>query len=836
MSRVPKALFAVSGLAILGAILAVGRTAVHAPGVIVTAARRVPVIPAVTPPRQVPGYGVLPIRFEANVGQASSEIEYLARGNGYTVALTEQAAILGLRPETAPQNTASAAPPAARLRLSLLHARTQPRLRPERQQTSVSNYLVGNDPRKWHSNIANYAAVRYEQIYPGIDWVVYGNPRQLEYDFVVAPHSDARQIALRIDGAQSLALDDNGDLLVKVRDATLRQLKPVVYQSTDDGARRYIEGRYVLTHQHLTFSLGDYDRGRELIIDPTFVYSTYLGGSSFDSATAIAVDSQGNTYLVGSAASTDFPTENPLQASNRQDDNVFVSKLNAAGSALVYSTYLGGTGNGHYGNLSTCSTRGSVNASLSGDVATAIAVDAEGNAYVAGSTNSNDFPTVNPFQATNHAQANYGSNSFLLKLNAAGSALVYSTYLGGGGRAVAPIISGDSATGIAVDAAGDAYVTGITSSPDFPTLTPFQATNGQTAAGSVTAFVAKFNSTASALQYSTYLGGSAATGLGDCASAIAIDSGGNAYVVGQTASTNFPTAAAFQSVNHATAVATGLVGNAFITKINSTGSALVYSTYLGGSVNDAAQAVAVDSSGNAYISGYTGSTDFPTANAFQLQNQTNGHGDNAFVTKLNAAGAALTYSTYLGGSTNEQATGIALDEAGNAYISGFTGSTDFPTVEPLQATNNAATHKTSNAFISELDTVGSSLEFSTYLGGSGIQADVACPAEPTPCEPFYFGDSAAAIAVDAAGNVYVTGVTYSTDFPTVMAFQSTNKSGGATSFVTKISMPHPAAVGAASAPPAGATSSGGGAVGWGLVGVLGLAAAARARQKMGRCC
>ena len=204
------------------------------------------------------------------------------------------------------------------------------------------------------------------------------------------------------------------------------------------------------------------------------------------------------------------------------------------------------------------------------------------------------------------------------------------------------------------------------------------------------------------------------------------------------------------------------------------------------------------------------------------------------MTRFNAAGTALTYSTYLGGSTNEQATGISLDGAGNAYISGFTDSTDFPTVEPLQATNNAAGHKTSNAFISILDTGGSSLEFSTYLGGSGIQADVPCPAGPTACEPFYLGDSAAAIAVDAAGNIYVTGVTYSTDFPTVMAFQNTNKSGGATSFVTKISMPHPAAVGAAF-PPAGATSSGGGAVGWGLVGVLGLAAAARARQKMGRC-
>ena len=815
MSRVPKALVAVSGLVVLGATLAVAGTAVHEPGAIAAAA-----------PRQVPDYGNLPIRFEVNVGQAPSEIEYLARGDGYTVALTQGAAILGLR--SARAHSAAA----ARLRLSLLHARTQPQLLPERQQTSVSNYFVGSDPSKWHSNIANYAAVRYAQVYPGIDWVVYGNPRQLEYDFVVAPRSDPRRIALRIDGAKSLSLDDNGDLLVKVRGVTLRQLKPVVYQSADDGTRHNIESRYVLTHQQVAFALGDYDHSRELIIDPTFFYSTYLGGSSFDSATAIAVDEQGNAYVVGSASSSDFPTKNPLQATNLQGANAFIAKFNATGSALVYSTYLGGTGNHYYGNISTCGTRGSVPVSPGGDGATAIAVDAAGNAYVAGFTNSTDFPTVNPFQATNHAAVapNYGQNTFVAKLNAAGNALVYSTYLGGSGRPVSPVLSGESATGIAVDAAGNAYVTGITSSPDFPTLMPFQATNGETATGSVTGFVTKFDATGSALQYSTYLGGGPVTGVhatfGDCANAIAVDSGGNAYVVGQTSSPSFPTAAAFQSANNAAGVATGESGNAFVTKLNSTGSALVYSTYLGGSVNDDAQAVAVDSSGNAYVAGYTYSTDFPTANAFQPQDQTNGHGDNAFVTKFNAAGSALTYSTYLGGSTNDEATSIAVDGAGNAYIAGFTDSTDFPTLEPLQATNNGGSHQTSNAFISVLDAAGSALEFSTYLGGSGAQRFISCPAD-TPCGPVYIGDSAAAIAVDAAGNVYVTGVTYSTDFPTAMAFRDTP----ASSYVTKISMSFGIVTATATAPPPGTSSSGGGVLGWELVGVLGLAAGVRARVR-----
>ena len=471
MSRVPKAFPAVLGLAVLGITLMVAGTGAHEPGAIPAAARPAPLNPAVIPPRQVPGYGNLPIRFEVNVGQAPSEIEYLARGNGYTVALTEQAAILGLRPVAAPQNRARstdpapatpASPPPARLRLSLLHARPQPPLQPERQQTSVSNYFVGNDRTKWHSNIANYAAVRYERIYPGIDWVVYGNPRQLEYDFVVAPRSDPRQIALRIDGAQSVSLDDNGDLLVKVRDVTLRQLKPVVYQSADDGARHNIEGRYVLTHRQVAFALGPYDHSRQLIIDPTFVYSTYLGGSGRDAATGVAVDNEGNAYVAGATTSTDFSTVNPLQASNHSAStgypgNAFIFKLNAAGSALIYSTYLGGSGN---------------------DTANGIAVDSAGNVYVTGSTTSTDFPTVAPFQAANHATSpsHYPANAFITKLNPSGSALVYSTYLGGSGPKGSSV-QADTANAIAVDESGNAYVAGATGSTDFPTLNPFQAVN-----------------------------------------------------------------------------------------------------------------------------------------------------------------------------------------------------------------------------------------------------------------------------------------------------------------------------------------------------------------------
>jgi hypothetical protein len=795
----------------------------------------------VVPHRRVPGYGNLPIRFEPNVGQAPPQIEYSARGNGYLIAITGQGADLSLSRGTLPRNsatstahvvTSSASRQAARLRLHPMHASAKARLLAERQLDSVSNYFIGKDPAKWHSNVANYAAVRYEQIYPGIDWVIYGNPQQLEYDFVVAPRADPRRIRLRIEGADSLSVDEDGDLLIKMQDRIMRQLKPVIYQTAADGARHTVDGHYVLAHRHFGFALGDYDHSRALIIDPAFVYSTYFGGTGFDLASAIAADGEGNAYVVGSANSTDFPTEHPLQSNNLERNFVtaFITKFNATGTALVYSTYLGGTGNDRTGNLGFCGPAsvpnpggGTFVTGNGGDGAAAVAVDAAGNAYITGFTSSSDFPTVDPLQATNHAAAAHGSNAFLAKLNAAGNALVYSTYLGGSGTQGA-LITGDSASAIAVDAAGDAYVTGITMSPDFPTQMPFQPTNEELS-GRPTAFVAKLNAAGSALVYSSYLGGSGgnvAAGVGDCANAIAVDGEGNAYIAGQTSSANFPTAAAFQSVNPSIGSTMDVaLGSAFVTKLDSTGSALIYSTYLGGSTSESALAVAVDAFGDAYLSGYTSSTDFPIANALQPQNATGGHGANAFVTKFNPTGSGLIYSTYLGGSTYEQANALALDAAGNAYVAGTTYSSNFPIVEPLQATNHAGSRNANNAFISVLNPSGSTLEFSTYLGGSGREYFLPCPVGVNPCGPVYVGDSAAAIAVDGLGNLYVTGFANSTDFPTVAAFQTRPTA----IFVTRI------AVGQLGDPP---STRGGGALGWDGISILGFAVAMRFRKRRDR--
>jgi hypothetical protein len=693
------------------------------------------------------------------------------------------------------------------LRLRAMHANAKPVIRAERRQSSVSNYFIGNDRSQWRSNVANYAAIRYEQIYPGIDWVVYGNPRQLEYDFIVAPRADPRQIELYIEGARALSVDDNGDLLVKVRGVKLRQLKPVIYQTAVNGERRPVDGHYVLDHQHYGFALGEYDRSRPLIIDPAFVYSTYLGGSGGDSATAIAIDNVGNSYLAGQTTSSDFPTEKPFQTTNhnRQWGNAFVAKLNATGTALVYSTYLGGSGNTGFG----------------GDGATAIAVDATGNAYVAGYTASTDFPTVGAIQPDNGAAANEGTNAFVTKLNAAGNAMMYSTYLGGSGRAQDKNVTGDSASAIAVDAAGNAYVAGSTTSMDFPILNAFQGTNRS--AGGINGsngFVSKLNPSGGALVYSTYLGGS----FGDIARGIAVDRADSAYVVGSTASIDFPTKNPFQATNNAMYPVNYLDHNAtaFVTKFSAAGNALVYSTYLGGHSEDDALAIAVDALGSAYVAGSTQSSDFPTANAFQEHNRARGGGDNAFVTKFNAAGSALIFSTYLGGGNDDAANSIAVDGWGNAYIAGVTYSDDFPVADPLQGMNNGAANGAPNAFISVLHASGDALVFSTYLGGKGSLS--AFQPDCVPCAPIYNGDNAAAIAVDNFGNLYVAGATYSTDFPTVTALQGANKAANTatsgTSFVTKIAMGPPRAGG-------WRAEGGGGSLGWAWISMLTAAVAVR---------
>jgi hypothetical protein len=687
-------------------------------------------------------YGKLPLSFEANHGQADGRVKFLSRTGGYTLFLTGDEAVLtmsGKRAKDAAPKGASGFRESARrgkprlygntggvLRMKLRNANAAARITGLDELAGTSNYFIGNDPAKWRTDVSTYAKVKYEGIYSGIDLVYYGNQRQLEYDFIVAPGADPRRIAFDVSGAKRIRRDAQGELVFKVGEDEIRWHRPVVYQEKD-GARQEIAAHYAITDTNrVGFELAKYDADRPLYIDP-LIYSTYLGGSNADYGFGIAVDSAGNAYVTGTTDSTDFPTMNPLQPANG-GYNAFVTKINPAGSALVYSTYLGGNSN---------------------DEGQGIAVDSAGNAYVTGLTNSTDFPvTPGAFQTTLAGD----SDAFATKINPSGSALVYSTYLGGSGN--------DYGQGIAADSAGNAYVTGLTGSTDFPvTLGAFQTT----LAGDADAFVTKINPTGSALVYSTYLGG---TGIayGD---AIAVDSAGNAYVTGNTDSTNFPiTPGALQTVcNGGSGCAK--YGDAFVTEISPKGTALVYSTYLGGSSYEYGYGIAVDGAGNTYVTGATFSTDFPTESP--LQPTYGGNGD-AFVSKINATGSALVYSTYLGGRRNDYGYGIAVDRGGNAYVTGNTFSMNFPiTGGALQKVCNGGTYcaRYGDAFVSKLNPSGSALVASTYLGGS-------------------LGDWGRGIAVDGSGNAYVTGYTGSTDFPTLNPLQPANGGGGFDAFVTKI--------------------------------------------------
>jgi hypothetical protein len=686
-------------------------------------------------------YGNLPMSFEANQGQSGNEVKFLARGQGYGLFLTPTQAILSLR---APAQRERADPeerarPSAVVRMRLVGANKRPRLTGLDPLPGTSNYFFGDDPARWQRDVRNFARVKYADVYPGIDLVYYGNQRRLEYDIVVAPEADPGRIALAFDGVQKLSLDPEGNLVLQTPHGDIEQHKPVIYQNIG-GRRQPVDGRYVLrANGRVGFQVARYDKARPLVIDPVLSYSTYLGGLGNDIGRAIAVDSAGSAYVTGGTTSTNFPGAggSPVQSSLLGSGDVFVTKLNAAGTALVYSTYLGGSGL---------------------DTGYAIAVDSTGAAYVTGETDSPTvagpgnipFPKVGAFQATYAG----GGDAFITKINPAGNALVYSTYLGGSGN--------ERGYGIAVDSSFNAYVTGHTSSVNgsgnFPTAAPFQAQNGSL--GSFDAFVTKINPAGDTLVYSTYLGGNGSENSTD-GGAIAVDGDGNAYVGGTTASTNFPGA----STSTIQASYGGGFIDGFVVKFNASGSALLYSTYLGGTGYDAVNGIAIDTARNAYVVGYTTSTNFPTASPLQAAKGDVGSGEDAFVAKLNAAGSALVYSTYLGGSGGDRAYDVAVDGGGNAYVSGFTGSGDFPTAAPFQSVRGG----TGDAFVSKLNAAGSALVYSSYLGGgTGVEHGYG-------------------IAVDGAGNAYVTGETSSTNFPTAGPFQTTFGGSATDAFVAKIS-------------------------------------------------
>jgi uncharacterized repeat protein (TIGR01451 family) len=688
--------------------------------------------PASSLAQAVATYARLPLTFEPNEGQSDSQVRFLSRGQGYALFLTSNEAVLKMAPRRGTEGETKV------VRMKLLGAELNSRIAGIDPRPGYSNYFTGKDPAGWRSAIRQYAKVHYANVYPGIDLLYYGNQRQLEYDFVVRPGSDPGVIRIGFEGAPP-TLDNHGNLILATNQGEVRFNRPVVYQRTPKG-KRPIPARYVVRGEEAGFELGEYDRSRELVIDPLLSYSSFLGGGRTDSAVATTLDSAGDQYVTGTTISADFPVSTTaFQKTCGTDGNcnlttgtnpydVFVSKLNPAGTQLMFSTYVGGEED---------------------DESAGIAIDSSKNVYVSGHTTSCLFPTTAGSYKTSFPLCAGGGSiaSFVFKLNSTGTALTYSTFIG--------VTNNNQNNAIALDSAGDAYVVGLSTDSTYPTTSGAFQVSAPNPSDNKAVFT-KLNAAGTALVYSTYLAGSQ-TGFNTQATAVAVDSTGKAYLTGPTTAPDFPTTA---GVVRPTCIDCGGF-DLFVSKIDpslSGTASLVYSTYYGGHGRDRANAIAVDSAGEAFVGGYTAAADFiTTTGAFQTGCPTNCTTNlNGFVFKLNATATATPFSTYIAGANNgtdpslEGVWAVAIDAGKNVYVTGGTASTAFPTLNPTQASNGGGT----DVFVSELNSAGTKLVFSTYLGGAN-------------------DDTAYGIAV-GGGVIYVAGSTGSPTFPvTSKAFQKT---------------------------------------------------------------
>jgi len=705
-------------------------------------------------PRARSNFGNLPVAFEVNQGQADKQVKYLTRTHGYTLFLTSSEAIFSvpsgppasplfsLRRDAGSSEVRNELRPKAKssspavLRMRMLGANAAAPIDAEDEQPGRINYLIGNDPRGWHRNVPRYARVHYRGVYPGID-AVYHGAQPLEFDFVVRAGADPDRIRLEFRGEQGITTDKSGNLVLTLPTGEMRLLKPVAYQEKD-GVREPVSANFVLNRKHeVAFALGAYDRRRELVIDPSVTFATYFGGNEQETGLGVALDAAGNAYVVGTTNSNlnilSFPA-NQLVPPGGMHDCYLVQFLPSG--AVGFITVFGGS---------------------SDDLPQAVAVDSTG-IYVAGTTQSADFPVSSP-NANGPAQSTFAGprtkgDAFVAKLATNGSAIQWATYLGGTGF--------DVAFAVAVDNQQNVFVAGETfpapTAPLFPIVNALP--QGSTNNGVADGFVTEINSDGSAFLISSYIGGSnvaLATGVAWNATT------GNVYVSGATQSPNLPTTAtAFQKTCGTDGNCNASTGSprddGFVAAFNPTATPplqYTYLTYLGGEWVDDALAITTDTTGNAYVTGKTGSAKFPLSTSpTPYQNKLNGQ-QNAFVSVLNPSGSALVYSTYLGGEGSDKGLGIALDASNNVYVTGQTSSTAFPTANATQSTfaggNTGPFPLPSDAFLSELSVNGSSvtLPFSTYIGGAGDE-DI-------------FGGF---VAVDSAqGNIFVVGDTNSTNFP-----------------------------------------------------------------------
>ena len=726
-----------------------------------------PVRPADDAVPVMAAYHRLPLIFEPNQGQSDPEVKFLAHGGGYGIFLTDKQAVLTLRHSAA--GTQRSVPQASVVRMMLEGASANSVVSGSEELPGKSNYFIGNDPAKWHTDIPQFARVRYREVYPGIDLVYYGKQGQLEYDFEVGSGGDPGQVILRFQGAGNLVISRDGDLVLGVGDGHVTLQAPRIYQRFGDEERK-VDGRFELRGKdQVGFALGAYDQGRTLVIDPVLTYSTYLGGSGDEACTvilgmatgvagcpAVAVDSSLNAYIAGSTMSTDFPKAgSPFQAGLRGTANVFIAKFNNTASTLLFSTYLGGS---------------------AVDTTAGLAVDAGTNVIVAGNTTSSNFPTSSSaFQATPLSTHNH---AFVSRLDSLGHTLLYSTYLSGNGV--------DTATGVALDLSGNAYVVGTTTSTE--SETSFPSTLGAYQISSRAAnqfFVTKVNPLLTGLgsvPYSTYFGGSSPSNGETVGGGVAVDVNSDVYITGGTNFIDMPVLNAFQG-----ALTGGL--DVFVAELNPaavTGTQLLYSTYLGGSGDDIGYGVAVDSALSAYITGSTTSTDFPAAGIGVFQ-ATPGGGRDAFVAKIGAPSiigstvgtVPLDYFTYLGGSEDDVGLGIVVDNNGQAVggsqgarVAGWTASADFPARNNPVQPGFGGGH---DAFVARIDTTATSPtaagHYATFLGGIN-------------------DDYGTGIAVDFQGASYVAGETKSANFlteapPLTASFQP-SLNGGSDAFLSKL--------------------------------------------------
>ncbi len=678
----------------------------------------------------------LPLRFER-----SAHGLYTAHGSGFELSLLPAESRLKWKN--------------AEVRTRLAGANSGLQLEPLKRLPGATSYFVG-DKASWRTDVDAWEGVRCREAYPGIDLVFHGNPHTLEYDFVVKAHADPRAIRMELSGQRRLAIDENGDLVVSTNAGEIRWKHPDLYQEIG-GERRRVEGKFVLAgRKTVRFETGVYDRSRDLVIDPTLAYSTYLGGSGNDVAHGMAVDPAGNIYITGETGSTDLPVVSALQTTHGAQSptalgDVFVAKFSPAG-ALLYLTYLGGSGD---------------------DAASAIAVDAAGNAYVTGYTTSSNFPIAGaaPLQSTYGGSGGvnwyHQGDAFVAKLNPSGNKLIYSTYLGG--------TQDDFAMAILVDAAGDAYVAGATASGNFPTLpgsfqTKLRGTGGEPVEPCCSgpfidpgdAFVVELDPTGSKLLLSTLVGGI----NDDAATSIALDSSNNIYIAGYTMSNDFPTTqGALQRTWGGFDQQTPyfVTGDGFLAKLNPTATALQYSTFFGGGGDECITSIAVDSTGAVYFTGWSSTLNLPTTSG-AIQSSYAGYqilpftieynfGD-AIIGKLNPAGSQLAYLTYLGGNANDGGLSIAIDGAGNAFVAGFTDSPNFPhsngAIQTAWAGDGGPQPpyvSYGDGFLAMVNPTGTSLLYSTFLGGNR-------------------DDELFAVVLDGTGKAYVAGNSYSTNWKT----------------------------------------------------------------------